>query len=258
MCEELEASNSKGDMRRLFQLTKSITQKFQPRLHCIRSAAGEKVTDAEGIAERWREYCEELYGDKETTEIMQQFDREPPPLKSEIAKAIRETASGKSTGPDDVPVELFKVGGESALDRMHRICVALWESGEWPDDWADSTFITLPKKGDLTQCTNYRSIALVSHASKILLRIILERIRTKTETEIADEQAGFRRGRGTRDQVTNLRITMQKTREHQQPLFMCFVDFKKAFDSVSHEILWMVMLEMGFPGHIVNLLAKLY
>ena len=92
------------------------------------------------------------------------------------------------------------------LDRMHRICVAIWETGEWPEEWTYSTFIPLPKKGDMKQCGNYRTIALVSHASKVLLRIILERIRLKTETEIVDEQAGFRQGRGARDQVTNLRI----------------------------------------------------
>jgi hypothetical protein len=244
MCDELEIANRKGNMRCLIRTVRSITQTFQPQLHCIQAASGENVTDPEGIANRWREYCEELYSDSDTKEMNQQVEREPPPLRSEVARAIRDTASGKSTGPDDVPVELFKAGGESALDRMHRICVALWETGEWPDDWADSIFITLPKKGDLKQCTNYRTIALVSHASKILLRIILERIRTKTETEIADEQAGFRRGTGIRDQVTNLRIVMQKAREHQQPLYMCFVDFRKAFDSISHEKLWMVMLEM--------------
>ena len=132
------------------------------------------------------------------------------------------------------------------------------ETSEWPEDWTDSTFVTIPKKGDLKQCINYRTIALVSHASKIILRIILERIKKKTESEISDEQAGFRQRRGTRDQITNLRIIMQKMKEHQQPLFMCFVDFKKAFDSVSHEKLWMTMLEMGYPGHIINLLTNLY
>jgi len=105
-------------------------------------------------------------------------------------------ASRNAAGPDDVPAELFKAGEQTALDRVHRICVAIWETGEWPDEWMFSTFIPLPKKGDLKQCENYRTVALVSHASKILLRIILERIRVKTETEIADEHAGFRQGRG--------------------------------------------------------------
>ena len=98
------------------------------------------------------------------------WEQEPPPLRSEIAHAIRQTASRKATGPDEVPAELFKAGGDTVLDRMHR------EIGEWPEEWTFSTFIPLPKKGDLKQCVNYRTIALVSHASKILLRIILERI----------------------------------------------------------------------------------
>ena len=89
-------------------------------------------------------------------------------------------------------------GRIAVLDRMHIICVVIWENGEL-EEWTFSTFIPLPKKGNLKHCENYRTIALVSHASKILLLIILERIRVKTETEIADEQAGFRQGRGTID-----------------------------------------------------------
>jgi len=116
----------------------------------------------------------------------------------------------------------------------------------------------LIKKGDLKQCENYRTIALVSHASKILLRIILERIRVNTKIEIADEQSEFRQGRGTRDQVTSLRILMHKAREHQQPLCMCFVDFKNTFDSVSHDKLWVTVMVTGHPLHLINLLAKLY
>jgi len=110
----------------------------------------------------------------------------------------------------------------------------------------------------MKQCTNYRTIALLLHASKILLRIILERIRTKTESEISLEQAGFRRGQGTRDQITNLRVLLEKAHEHQQPIFMCFVDFRKAFDSVSHDKLWLNMLDMGYPADLVNMLANLY
>jgi len=159
-----------------------------------------------------------------------------------------------SSGPvaDDVPAELFKAGGETALDKMHRICVAIWDTGEWQEEWTFSTFIPLPKKGDLKQCENYRTIALVSRASKILLRIILERIRVKTETEIADEQAGFLQ------QITNLRILMHKARQHQQLLYMCFVDFKKAFDSISHDKLWVTMMDLGYPLQLIDLLAKLY
>ena len=186
----------------------------------------------EKIAERWKEYCQELYEEKDiTTDWNFQMDeQEPPPLKSEVERAIKNTASQKTPGPDDVPIELIKNGGETTIKLMHQISVSIWKTGKWPDDWTDSLFISLPKKGDLKQCSNYRTIALVSHASKI----ILERIRLKTEKEIATEQAAFRRGRGTRDQITNLRLLLENAHEHQQLVCMCFVDFKKSFDSVSH------------------------
>jgi len=192
-----------------------------------KSATGENLTKAAQIADRWKGYCEDLYNDEEGKGIEQEYwEQEPPPLRLEVARAIRQTASRKATGLDDLirtcgfaTSDSHKTGGETVLDRMHRICVAIWETGEWPEEWTFSKFIPLPKKGDLKKCANYRTIALFSLASKILLRIILERIRVKTETEIADEQAGFRQGRGTRDQITNLRILMHKAREHQQPLY---------------------------------------
>ena len=167
---ELEAANSKGNSRQLFQIVKSVTRKFHPRLPGIQSATGESLTEAAQIADRWKGYCEGLYCDKEGKGIEQKYwEQEPPPLRSDVARAIRQTASRKATGADEVPAELFKAGGETVLDRMHRICVAIWETGEWPKEWTFSTFIPLPKKGDLKQCANYRTIALFSHASKILL-----------------------------------------------------------------------------------------
>jgi len=153
--------------------------------------------------------------------------------------------------------QLFKYAWEMALDKMHRICIALWKTGEWPEDWMNSIFVPISKKGDLGQCKNYRTIALVAHASKIRLRIILERTREKTESEINDEQAGLRRGRGTRDQITNLRILMQKLKEHQPPLYMCFVHFTKRLTTYNEQ-LWAAMTEMGYPAHKFILLTKLY
>ena len=150
VCDELEAANQKGDMRQVFRLAKTVTRKFQPSLHCIKSASGENITEDIHIAARWKEYCEELYtGDPVSVDVesrFQQSPREPPPLRSEIERAIRHTANRKSTGPDGVPVELFKAGGETTVDRLHRICTGMWESGEWPEDWTESIFIPLPKK----------------------------------------------------------------------------------------------------------------
>ena len=131
------------------------------------------MTEPAKIAQRWREYCEELYMDTEKDVRVKQYTREPLPLWSEVYQAIHYTASRKSA------TALLKEGGDAAVTRMYKICVELWESREWPGEWTSSVFIPLPKKRlfkKLKQCKNYCTIALVSHASKILLRIILERI----------------------------------------------------------------------------------
>jgi len=119
-----------------------------------------------------------LFCDEKGKGIEQEYwEQEPPPLRSEVAPAIRQTASRKATGPDEVPAELFKTG-ETVLDRMHIICVVIWETSEWPEEWTFSTFIPLSKKGDLKQCANYRTVAFVSHAGKIVFRIHTSHART--------------------------------------------------------------------------------
>jgi len=126
MCVELEAANAKGNSRQLFQIVKSMTRKFQPRRQCIQSATSETLTQAAQIADRWKGYCEDLYHDEERNRTEQEYwEHEPPPLRSEVARAIHQTASRNATGPDEVPAELFKAGRETTLDRMHRICVAI-------------------------------------------------------------------------------------------------------------------------------------
>ena len=126
-----------------------MIRKFQPCLQCIQSATGETLTEAAQIADRRKGCCEDLYCDEEGKGIEQEYwEQEPPPLRSEVARAISQTASRKATGPDEVPAELLKAG-EMVLDRMHRICVAIWETGEWPEEWTFSTFVPLPKKGIL-------------------------------------------------------------------------------------------------------------
>ena len=104
----------------------------------------------------------------------------------------------------------------------------------WPKEWQRSIFLTLPKKGDLKMFTNYSTISLISHASKVIHRIIQNRIVTYMDRELPVEQAGFRIGRGTRDQIANLRWIMEKSYEYGKPLYMCFIDLKKALDYVNH------------------------
>ena len=118
--------------------------------------------------------------------------------------------------------------------------------------------VPIYKKGYKQECGNYRTIALISHASKVLLRIIQRRLEVFLVPGLPIEQAGFRRGRGTRDHIANLRWMMEKDREHQRDLYMCFIDYKKAYDCVDHERLRVILRVMGVPVHLIVLLRRLY
>ena len=125
-------------------------------------------------------------------------------------------------------------------------------------DWKRTIFITLPKKGDNKICENNRTIALISHASKILLKIINKRLEQYIERELSSEQAGFRKGRGAKDQICNIRWIMDETREFQQEIYVGFLDYSKAFDCVNHELMWKVLEKMGIPTHLIVLIKVLY
>ena len=109
---------------------------------------------------------------------------------------------------------------------------------EWPQDWKRSVFIPIQKKGTANECSNYRIIALISHASKVMLKILQARVQQYVNRELPDVQAGFRKGRGTRDQIANIRWIMEKAREFQKNIYFCFIEYAKAFDCVDHNQLW--------------------
>ena len=139
------------------------------------------------------------------------------------------------TGCDGIPIELLKAGGEEAVKVMTGLYNCIWKRKEWPTDWKKSVYVPIYKKWDKKECGNYRTIALISHASKVLMRVIQRKLEVFLIQELSIEQAGFRLGRGTRDHIANLRWMMKKAREHQRDMYMCFIDYKKAFDCVDHE-----------------------
>ena len=125
-------------------------------------------------------------------------------------------------------------------------------------DWKSSVFIQIPKKGNAKECSNYRTIAFISHASKVMLKILQARLQQYMNCELPDVQAGFRKGRGTRDQIANIRWIMEKAREFQKNIYFCFIDYAKAFDCVDHNKPWKILKEMGIPDHLTCLLRNLY
>ena len=120
------------------------------------------------------------------------------------------------------------------------------------------SFIPIPKKGNAKECSNYRTVALISHASKVMLKIIQARLQQYMTYELPDVQAGLRKGRGTRDQIANICWIMEKARELQENIYFCFIDYAKAFDCVDHNQLWKILKVMGIPDCLTYLLRNLY
>ena len=124
---------------------------------------------------------------------------------------------------------------------MEGFCNCIWKRKEWPTDGNKSVYVPIYKKGEKQECGNYRTIALISHASKVFMRVKQRRLEVFLIPELPIGQFMLRRGRGTRDHIANLRWMMEKAREHQRDLYMCVIDYKKAFDCVDHEIRWVIL-----------------
>ena len=159
---------------------------------------------------------------------------------------------------DGIPIELFQILKDDAVKGLHSICQQILKTQQWLQDLKGSIFIPVPKKGNAKQCSNYRTIALISQASKVMLKILQARLQQYMNHELPDVQAGFRKGRGTRDQIANICWTIQKPREFQKNISFCFIDYAKAFDCVDPNKLWKILQEMGIPDHLTCLLRNLY
>ena len=138
---------------------------------------------------------------------------------------------------------------------LHSICQQIWKTQQWPQDWKRSVFIPVPKKGE---CSNNCTTVLISRASKVMLKILQARLQQYVNCELPDVQAGFRKGRGTRDQIANICWIIKRAREFQKDIYFCFIDYAKAFNYVDHNKLWKILKEMGIPDHLTCLLRNLY
>ena len=141
---------------------------------------------------------------------------EPDILECEVKWALESIAANKASGDDGIPVELFQIVKDDAMKLLHSICQQIWKTQQWPQDWKRSVFTPIPKKGNAKECSNYRTIALISHASKVMLKNLQVRLQQYMNRELPDVQAGFRKGKGARDQIANIRWIMEKAREFQK------------------------------------------
>ena len=157
---------------------------------------------------------------------------EPDILECEVKWALGSITMNKTSGGDGIPVELFQILKDIAVKVMHSICRQIWKTQQGHRTGSD--FIPIPKKSSAKECSNYCTIALISHASKVMLKSFQARLQLYVNCELPDVQAGFRKGTGTRDQIDNACWVIGKARELHKNIYFCFIDYAKAFDCVGH------------------------
>ena len=175
-------------------------------------------------------------------------------LECDIKWALGSITMNKASRGDGIPVELFQTLKDDAVEVLHSICQQIWKTEQWPQNWKRSVFIPIPKKGNAKECSNYRTVALISHASKVMLKILQARLQQYVNCEYPNVQAGFRKGRGTRGQIANICWITEKARSFQKNTFFCFIDYAKAFDSMDPNKLWEILQQMRIPDHLICLL----
>ena len=185
----------------------------------IKDRNGMDLTEAEDIKKRWQEYTEELYK-KDLHDPDNQHGvithLEPDILECEVKWAVESITTNKASGGDGIPVEPFQILEDDAVKVLHSICQQIWKTQQWPQDGKRSVCIPISKKGNAKECSNNCTVALISHASKVMLKILQARLQQCVNCELPDFQAGFRKGRGTRDQIANIRWIMETAREFQK------------------------------------------
>ena len=202
------------------------------------------------VKKRWQEYTEELYKndlhdpDNHNGVITH---LEPDILECKVKQALGSITKSKASGGDGISGELFQILKDDAVKVLNSICRQMWKTQQWPQDWERSAFIPIPKKGNAKECSNQPTIALISHVSKVMLKILQARPQQYMNCELPDGQAGFRKGRGTRDQIANIHWIIKKAREFQKNTYFCFIDYTKALDCVDHNKLWEILKDMGIP-----------
>ena len=218
------------------------------------------LTETEDIKKRWQAYIKvykkDLHDPDNHDGMITQIDADI--LECKVKWALGSFTMNKGSRGDGIPVELFQILKDDAVKVLHSICQQIRKSQQLPQDWKMSVFIPISKKGNDKECSNYCTIALISHTSKLMLEILQARLQQYVNYESPDVQAGFRKGRGTRDESANICCIMEKVTEFQKNISFCFIDYAKDFDRVDHIKLWKILKKVGIPDHLTSLLRNLY
>ena len=223
-CKEIEENNRMGKPRELFKITRDTKGTFHANMGSMKDRNGMDLTEAEDI-KRWQEYTE-LY--KKGLHNPDNHNGVTTHLQSDILECEVKWALGgsittnKVSGGDGIPVELFQILNDDAVEVLQSICQQIWKTQQWPQDWKRSVFIPILKTGNVKESSNYHTVALISHSRKVMLKILQARLQQYVNCELPDVQVGFRRGKGTRDQIANIHWIIKKGRVPEKHLFLLY------------------------------------
>ena len=268
LSSSIQSAADRGDTKAMYENIKQATGPLTSKTAPLMSKAGEIITDRDKQLKRWIEHYLELYAtinhvstaaldDIPDLPVMEELDSLPTMV--ELSRAIDCLACGKAPGNDGIPPEVLKCGKEILLQPLHDLLTLCWEQGQIPQELKDANIVTLYKnKGDKSDCNNYRGISLLSIVGKAFARVALTRLQTLASRVLPESQCGFRAGRSTIDMIFSLRQLQEKCREQHMPLYIAFVDLTKAFDLVSRSGLFQILVKIGCPTHLLNIIKQFH
>lgn len=264
---EIESYAQCHNSRSFFEALRLVSQRKSGGINPINGSDGTRLTKKDDILARWKEHFSTLLNQPGTPDmsvlddIPQEavmLELEQDPTIEEVNKALKQLKQGKAPGPDGIPGEVLKAGGAALAAELHKLLMVIWAEESVPKDFKNGTIIKLFKKNCRYTCGNYRGITLLAIVGKLYARIILNRVWPSIAPFIPEAQCSFQPGRSTTDMMFAVRQLLEKCREQHQELHLVFVDLVKAFDSVNREVLWELLLRIGIPSKIVNIIRSFH
>ena len=263
-CKAIENNLNTNNSKKVYETVRVLSNSTRRKATVVNNKQGHTLAEPTKICERWREYCLELYnadlvGDTTVLTNPENFNlqEEPALMEEEVREAIWILPLNKAPGCNNIPSEIMKACPEEFIKPLTKICNTILTTKKWWKPWTSPIIVPLPKKGNLKECSNYCTISLIIHPSKVMLRILLPRLQPRIEGILAEEHAGFYNNRSTVEQIFNLRQVMERYLEHQLSPLTVFIDFKKEFDRVWQKALWVMMHSKQFTKQLIEVIKSL-
>lgn len=258
-CDEIEALQSRYDSFNVYRKINEITGKYKTRsVNKLVDNEGKIIVNKEEIKNTWKSYIEQLFYDDRPNPPQTNYETGPRILVEEVQNAIKNMKEGKASGPDNIQTEFLKLLDEDNVKWLTSLFNRIYDCGSIPKEWLKSEFIILPKKPGAKNCSEYRTISLMSHLLKLFLKIIHKRIYKLCEEQVSPTQFGFRNAVGTREALFSIQVLFQRCRDVNCDVYACFIDYQKAFDRVQHQKMTDTLRNIGLDDKDLRIIINLY